>query len=83
MADMTVKLPEAVKEMIEAQVGEDGFASSGDYIADLVRRDHDRRLEELRRIVAEALASGVSTRTTEDIFAEAVEIARSRGTWRE
>lgn len=83
MAYITVTLPESVKDIIEAQVGEDGFASSGDYIAELVRRDHDRRLEELRRIVAEGLASGVSTRTTEDIFAEAVEIARRRGTLRE
>lgn len=71
MADITVSLPNKVKEMIEAQVGKGGFASTGDYISDLVRRDHDRRLEELRQIVAEGLASGVSDKTIDDLFAEA------------
>jgi antitoxin ParD1/3/4 len=80
MVDMTLSLPDEVKKIIEAQVGDDAFATTGDYIADLVSRDHDRRLEELRRIVADGLASGVSERTTADIFADAVEIARRRGT---
>jgi len=83
MADITVTLPDRVKDMIEAQVGEDGFASSGDYIAELVQRDHDRRLEELRRIVADGLASGVSTKTFEERIAEGNRIARERGLLRE
>ena len=87
MATMTVSLPDPMKEWIEMQVEDGEYASSSDYIRDLVRRDRERRnearLEELRRIVDEGLNGGVSTRTTEEIFAEAVAIAKTRGTFRE
>lgn len=81
MGVMTVTVPGPVKEWIEDQVGEDGgFATAGDYLSELVRRDQERRLDELRRIVDEGLASGVSKRTVREIFSEAVEKARARGT---
>jgi len=87
MATMTVSLPDSMKEWIDEQVEAGEIESSGDYLRDLVVRDRERRDEErieaLRRIVEEALASGVSTRTTNEIFAEAVEIAKARGTYRE
>ena len=87
MATMTVSLPDPMKEWIEMQVEDGDYASASDYVRDLVRRDRERRnearLEELRRIVDEGLNGGVSTRTTEEIFAEAVEIAKARGTFRE
>ena len=82
MATLTVSLPDDVKGWIDGQVGEDGYASADEYLSELVRRDQER-LDELRRIVDEGLASGVSRRTTDEIFAEAVEIAKSRGTYRE
>jgi antitoxin ParD1/3/4 len=67
MATLTVSLPDDVTGWIEGQIGEGGYASAEDYVSDprmsdLVRRDQER-LEELRRIVDEGLASGVSTRT--------------------
>jgi antitoxin ParD1/3/4 len=62
MATLTVSLPDDVTGWIEGQIGEGGYASAEDYVSDLVRRDQERR-EELRRIVDEGLASGVSTRT--------------------
>ncbi len=87
MATMTVSLPDPMKEWIEDQVVEGEYASSSDYVRDLIRRDRERRnherLEGLRRIVDEGLASGISTRTTDEIFAEAVRIAKARGTFRE
>lgn len=90
MATLTVSLPETMKDWIEAQVEDGTFASASDYLSDLVRRDqedqirdHDERLEEIRRIVDEADASGISTRTMQEIFAEAEQIARARGIWRE
>jgi antitoxin ParD1/3/4 len=87
MATMTVSLPDPMKEWIEMQVEDGEYASSSDYVRDLIRRDRERRnearLEELRRIVDEGLNGGVSTRTTDEIFAEAVAIAKARGTFRE
>ena len=82
MATMTVSVPDDVKDYVEAHVGED-FADAGAFLAKLVRRDRDEQLEDLRRIVDDALASGISTRTTQEIFAEAVETARLRGTLRD
>lgn len=88
MATMTISLPDRMKDWIEEQLESGHFASSSDYIRDLVRRDRDRReadrdkeerLENLRRIVAEGLASGVSTMTVEDRIAEGDRIARLRG----
>jgi antitoxin ParD1/3/4 len=85
IATMTVSLPGPMKEWIEMQVQDGEYASSSDYVRDLIRRDRERRnearLEDLRRIVDEGLNGGVSTRTTDEIFAEAVAIAKARGTF--
>ena len=82
MATLTVSLPDEMTEFVEAQVGE-GFADTSAYLADLVRRDQEKRIDELRHIVEDSLASGVSTRTTKEIFQEAVSIAKARGTYRD
>ncbi|TKT81401.1 type II toxin-antitoxin system ParD family antitoxin [Aquamicrobium sp. LC103] len=85
MATVTVSVPDQIKEWIDAQVREGQFSSSGDYISELVRRDrdHDERLAELRRIVAEGLESGISTMTFEERIAEGNRIARERGLLRD
>ena len=67
MATLTVSVPDSMKGWIEDQVEEGGYASAGDYLSELIRQDQER-LEELRRIVDEGLASGISTRTTAEIF---------------
>jgi Arc/MetJ-type ribon-helix-helix transcriptional regulator len=82
MATLTVSLPDEMTEFVEAQVGED-FADTSAYLADLVRRDQEKRIDELRHIVEDSLASGASTRTTKEIFQEAVSIAKARGTYRD
>lgn len=84
MTTMTISLPDAMKDWIETQIGKGEYASSSDYVRDLVRRDRARRgreitLEDLRRRLAESKASGAGERTVDDIFAEAEAIARARG----
>ena len=81
MATLTVSLPDDMTEFVKAQVG-DTFADTSAYLADLVRRDQEKRISELRLIVEESLASGVSTRTTKEIFEEAISIAKARGSYR-
>lgn len=88
MATMTVSLPDPMKEWVEAQITNGAYASSSDYVRDLIRRDRERRtqeisLDELRSLVADAKASGVGTRSVDDIFKQAKEIARARGSLRE
>ncbi|PWE54995.1 type II toxin-antitoxin system ParD family antitoxin [Metarhizobium album] len=88
MATMTVSLPDPMKEWIEAQIQKGEYASTSDYVRDLVRRDRARRgqeltLEELRQIVADSKASGIGTRSMDELFAEAERIASARGVVRE
>lgn len=80
MGTVTVSLPDSMKEWIDDQVEEGGFATPGDYLGELVRRDQQKRLEELRRIADEGLASGISTRTFEERIAEGDRIIRTRRT---
>ena len=84
MATMTVSLPDPMKEWIEAQISRGDYASTSDYVRDLVRRDRARReqeltLDELRKKLADSRSSGESSRSVDEIFAEAREIARARG----
>ena len=63
MATMTVSLPDTMKDWIEAQVSRGDYASTSDYVRDLVRRDrarceHEPTLDELRRKLAESRTSG-------------------------
>jgi len=79
MATMTVSLPDPMKDWIEAQIRRGDYASVSDYVRDLVRRDRTRReheysLDELRQKLIASRDSGVSTRSVEEIFAEAKQI---------
>ncbi|MBE7247980.1 type II toxin-antitoxin system ParD family antitoxin [Methylobacterium sp. SI9] len=83
MATMTISLPDPMKEWIEAQIKQGDYASTSDYVRDLVRRDRERRaqteltLEDLRRIVDEARAGEPSRRKVPEILARARKHAQS------
>ncbi|KKB10834.1 hypothetical protein VE25_15970 [Devosia geojensis] len=85
MATMTISLPEPMKAWIEEQVQKGNYASASDYIRDAVRHDRERldpdyplTLEELRDMIAEGEASGISSKTLEEIFEEAQRIVAER-----
>lgn len=88
MATMTISLPEKMKEWVEDQLEAGYFASSSDYVRDLIRRDREKReaerdkeerMEELRRIIDEGDAGPFKKLDTRQIFDRALEIARARG----
>ena len=85
MATMTISLPEPMKEWIEARIKEGEYASTSDYVRDLVRRDRERRshpeltMDDLRRIVNESRASGISDKSVSDILASAKKQAKAGG----
>lgn len=88
MATMTISLPDPMKEWIEAQINKGEYASTSDYVRDLVRRDRSRRdqeltMEELRQIVADSRTSGAGARSVDDIFRNAERIVKARGILRE
>jgi len=84
MATMTVSLPDPMKEWIEGEILSQGdYASVSDYVRDLIRRDRQRRgeemtLDDLRTLVADAKAGGVSNRSVDEIFEAARKSVRSR-----
>lgn len=69
MATMNVSLPDPMKDWVEAQATTGRYANASDYVRDLIRRDQDRlaKIAELQRLVDEGLASGISTRTPDEI----------------
>jgi len=82
MATMTISLPDRMKEWVEEQVEAGDYASSSDYLRDLVRRDReekDARLQALRSKIEASLASGRSSKSIAEIIAEGERIARERG----
>ena len=70
MATMNVSLPDAMKQWVEGQAGTGRFSNASDYVRDLIRRDQERadKIAAMQRLIDEAEASGVSTRSVEQIF---------------
>ena len=73
MATMNISLPAALKDWIEAQPEDGRYCNSSDVVRDLIRREQVRleKIENMDRMVEEGLASGISTMTVQEIFAEA------------
>jgi antitoxin ParD1/3/4 len=83
MATLTVSVPDSLKEWIDEKIRAGEYDTSSDYFVDLVERDRALAVDELKHIIEEARASGLSDRTVDDIFSAAVERARANGTLRD
>ena len=73
MAQMNISIPDKLKAWVESRVADGSYASSSDYLRDLVRQDQ-RELAQLERLRTEVQAgrdSGVSDRSLQDIVSEA------------
>jgi antitoxin ParD1/3/4 len=75
MATMNISLPDQMKEWVERQVATGRYANVSDFVRDLIREDQDRvaAIGELRKIVEEADASGISDLTIADIRREVLQ----------
>lgn len=73
MATMNVSLPDRMKEWVESRTATGRWANASDYVRDLIRRDQERteKIAAMQALIDEALASGISTRTLDEILAEA------------
>lgn len=73
MATMNVSLPDMMKEWVEAQAETGRYANSSDYVRDLIRKDQIRsdKIAAMQRFVDEGLASGIGTRTRDELFVAA------------
>lgn len=66
MATMNVSLPDALKDFVEAQVGERGYGTSSEFVRDLIRREQART--ELRALIVDGMTSGPGPTLDEDYF---------------
>lgn len=73
MATMNISLPDQMKQWVEQQVATGRYANASDYMRDLVRRDEERaqKLAAFQRAIDEGIASGISERSIDEIFADA------------
>ncbi|WJH40847.1 type II toxin-antitoxin system ParD family antitoxin [Aliirhizobium terrae] len=83
MASITVPLSDDVQDWLEEQVLKGGYASAGDYMADLVTQERiaqgeELSLEEVQLLVRTSRASGIGTKTMNELFAEAQRAADTR-----
>ncbi|MCC7267746.1 MAG: type II toxin-antitoxin system ParD family antitoxin [Caulobacteraceae bacterium] len=73
MATMNVSLPDAMKEWVEGRSQTGRYSNASDYVRDLIRRDQERdeKVRAMQTLIDEAIESGVSPRSMQEILADA------------
>jgi antitoxin ParD1/3/4 len=66
----TITLTDQQDEWIKSQISNGDYTNDSEYFRDLIRRDQDK-FRALKTAVEKGLASGVSNRTVDEIWAEA------------
>ncbi len=70
MATMNISVPDPMRDWVKSRVEEGKYASSSDYVRDLIRKDQGN-LEALRSLLVEGEQSGRSSASMDDIWDEA------------
>ena len=69
--ELTISLPESMKEFIEREVAEGHYSTPSEYVRDLVEEALDRKNEErLEKLLLEGLDSGPATPMTREDWDE-------------
>lgn len=78
MATMNISLPVQMKKWAESQVQSGQYGNVSDYVRDLIRRDQRKRekFELLKLEIEKGLRSGISSKTREQIRADALSALR-------
>ncbi len=76
MATMNISLPDELKEFVDAQVAEQGYTSSSEYLRELIRKQRD--VEMLRGLLLDGVRSGPAAPMASDFFAQMRARARAR-----
>lgn len=82
MSRLTISMPDQMNTWVEAQINSGRYGNVSEYFRDLVRRDQDQKfaaMDELRTLLDKAEASGISTRSFDDIREAARAEARQKG----
>jgi antitoxin ParD1/3/4 len=83
MASITISLPDAAKDWIDEQVRSGGYANAAEYVSELVTQERVRQgeelsLEEVRHLIKASKASGIGTRSMDELFAEAERLVEAK-----
>jgi antitoxin ParD1/3/4 len=68
MNTMNISLPDSLKSFVDEQVAKRGYATSSEYVRELIRADQDR--EGLRQLLLEGAASKTTTAVDESYFSD-------------
>lgn len=82
MVRHTISLPDSMARFLEDRVAGGHYSDVSDYVCDLIRKDQIERqttINELRALLDEAEASGVSSRSLTEVIEAARHQARVQG----
>lgn len=81
MIRKTISMPDEMGAWIEDRITLGQFNNESEYFRDLVRRDQEQRraMDQLRKMLDEAEASGITDRTTQEIWDEVEKRHVARG----
>ena len=81
MATMNISLPDAMRQWVETQIESGQYASSSDYVRDLIRRDQAQRdkIVALQTAITQGLASGDATTFDVEAFQQRMLDSINRG----
>ena len=66
MGTMNISLPDSLKSFVDEQVAKRGYATSSEYVRELIRADQDR--ERLRKLLLEGASSKATAAIDETYF---------------
>ncbi len=75
MATMNISLTDDLKQFVDEQVAEHAYASTSEYLRDLIRKQRD--IAKLRGMLLEGFNSGPAEEVTEDTFRQMREELRT------
>ncbi len=70
MATMNISVPDPMKDWVQVQIDEGKYASSSDYVRDLIRKDQDQK-DKLRALQA-AITLGLESGDSGELDIEAI-----------
>jgi antitoxin ParD1/3/4 len=76
MATMNISLTDELKAFVDQQVAEHAYASTSEYLRDLIRKQRD--IEKLRGLLLEGFNSGPAETVTPETFRKMREELRER-----
>lgn len=70
---MNISMPDPMRDWVQEQIEGGKYASSSDYVRDLIRQDQTRadKVQALQAAITKGVESGISTKSMDDILAEA------------